>query len=110
MKKSALIAFVIIVIAFTTNVDENVSIARKITKEFGSQLKSELMNGMKAGGAEKAIEVCYVQAPEIAKQISDTTGWNVTRTSLKIRITDGAPWNRPNLPLAISARAPKGTG
>ena len=49
------------------------------------------MKGMKAGGAEEAIEVCYSKAPKIAKDLSDSTGWKIGRTSLKIRNTNNAP-------------------
>lgn len=80
-----------ILLAFKINSDNNIATARDISKDFGSQLKSELMKGMKSGGPEEAIEVCYSKAPKIAENLSDSTGWKVGRTSLKIRNINNAP-------------------
>lgn len=76
---------IILVLAFRYSDDENTVMARKLVKDFSTQLKSELMSGMKNGGATEAISVCNSKAPEIAKQLSDSTGWKIGRTSLKAR-------------------------
>ncbi len=96
MKKLLIIITSIFMLFFTISDDENTTTARKIVKDFGSQLKSELMKGMKDGGQIGAISVCYSEAPKIAKQLSDSTGWKVARTSLKTRNSNNVPddWER----------------
>ena len=98
MKKQPKLILIIITLlfAFTLSDDENTTTARKLVKEFGTQLKGELMNGMKQDGATEAIEVCYSRAPQIAQQLSDSTSWEIGRTSLKIRNSNNAPddWER----------------
>ncbi len=65
-------------------------------KRFASMLKKELQQALKTGGPLKAIGVCNGRAPEIAARISEETGWDVGRTSLKWRNPDNAPdaWER----------------
>jgi len=71
--------------------DPDVVEARQVIKQFFSQLKGELQKAMKEGGPVDAIGVCNEKAPEIADEISASTGWYVARTSLKNR----APTNSP---------------
>ena len=59
--------------------------AASIVKKFGGTLKPHLIGAMKSSGPVTAIEVCSVQAPAIAEQLSKETGWNVKRVSLKTR-------------------------
>jgi len=96
MKKLIIAVTAIFLIFFTMSDDENTLTARKIVKDFGTQLKGELIKGMKKGGQIEAISVCYQKAPKIAKEISDSTGWEVARTSLKTRNSDNVPdeWER----------------
>lgn len=91
MKKILLAVTAILLMFFTISDDENTLTARKIVKDFGTQLKSELIKGMKKGGATEAISVCNLKAPEIAEEISDSTNWKVGRTSLKTRNPNNAP-------------------
>ena len=76
--------------------DPNVAEARGIVKQFFGTLKGELQAAMKAGGPVNAISVCNEKAPQIAKSVSDTSGWSVGRTTLKIRNTANVPlqWER----------------
>jgi hypothetical protein len=69
---------------------------RKIVKTFAFELKKELMGGMKQGGPEAAVRVCNAKAPSIADSLSQRTGWEVGRTSLKVRNQGNAPddWER----------------
>ena len=60
-----------------------------IVKQFGGTLKPQLKKALAEGGVLKAIEVCSVKAPEIAKNLSQSTEWQVKRVSLKAR-------NHPN--------------
>lgn len=56
-----------------------------IVKQFGGTLKPQLKKALAQGGVQKAIKVCSVQAPEIAKNLSMSTQWQVKRVSLKAR-------------------------
>jgi len=56
-----------------------------VVKSFGGPLKKALLAGMKDGGPVNAIGVCNEQAPEIAAAAAAKSGWNVARTSLKLR-------------------------
>jgi hypothetical protein len=59
--------------------------ARQIAKEFGGMLKPELGKAMKSGGPVHAVSMCKDKAPEIAKTLTEKSGWNVNRVSLKPR-------------------------
>lgn len=65
--------------------------SKAVVKEFMTELKGELGKAMKAGGPIKAIEVCKKVAPSIAKTQSEKHGWEVARTSLKLRNPNNAP-------------------
>ncbi len=65
--------------------------SKAVVKEFMGELKGELGKAMKAGGPIKAIEVCNKVAPSIAKAQSEKHGWEVGRTSLKLRNPNNAP-------------------
>ena len=54
------------------------------TKLFASQLKSTLQAGVKQGGLAQGVNVCKDAAPSIA-QAHAVDGWQVGRTSLKLR-------------------------
>jgi len=75
---------------------QNIMEARKIIKQFASELQTELKKGMKEGGPVNAISVCNDKAPAIADSISASSGWLVARTSLKPRATanNPLPWER----------------
>jgi hypothetical protein len=65
--------------------------ARGITKQFFGALKGELQGAMKQGGPVAAIGLCNVRAPEISSHVSYDVGWDVARTSLKLRNPKNAP-------------------
>lgn len=71
---------------------DNVAEAKGIIKEFFGNLKGELETAMKAGGPTNAILTCKGRAPIIAHESSQKSGWDVGRTSLKLR----NPANRPD--------------
>lgn len=62
-----------------------------IVKKFGGSLKTELLKAIKAGGAQNAVPVCNREAPGIAQVVSAASGWDVARTSLKLRNPDNRP-------------------
>jgi len=67
--------------------------SKQSIKAFATQLKSQLQQGMKAGGPVNAINVCKNTAEEIAQQVSEKAGWEISRTSLKVRNSNNAPDN-----------------
>lgn len=93
MKIVLILVTSISLIFFTFSDEDDLTTARELVKEFGTKLKNELMRGMKQGGPTEAIAVCYSEAPKIAEQLSDSTGWEIGRTSLMIRNLDNAPDN-----------------
>jgi hypothetical protein len=71
---------------------DNTATARGMVKKFGGSLKGELQGAMKSGGPVKAIQVCNSKAPGIARDMSHSEGWDIGRTSLKLR----NPMNQPD--------------
>lgn len=61
--------------------------ARQVAKQFLGSLKPELGKAMKSGGPVHAVGKCHEISPEIAQQLSESTGWQVNRVSLKPRAT-----------------------
>lgn len=59
--------------------------AKAIIKQFATTLQGELQAAIKAGGPVNAINVCQERAPAIARDLSAKSGWEVGRTSLKLR-------------------------
>jgi len=54
------------------------------------ELRSELIGALEEGGPERAIEVCQLRAPEIAR-LTSTGGAVVGRTSHRVRNPENAP-------------------
>ena len=71
-------------------IQDRLTQTREVVKEFATELKGELMAGMQRG-PEAAVLVCNAQAPGIAERLSERTGWEVGRTSLKLRNPSNAP-------------------
>jgi hypothetical protein len=59
--------------------------AAGITGQFVGTLLPTLQQAMQEGGAVNGINVCSVQAPLIAQNLSEQSGWQVKRVSLKAR-------------------------
>lgn len=80
-------------------VTERVAESRAVAAGFMATLKGELMRAMEQGGPAAAIEVCSQVAPAIAAEASERTGWQVGRTSLRVRNPENAPdaWERDTL-------------
>ena len=91
--KKLVIAAMLCSLPFTASADmaQNKAEAKKITGAFFKELKGELGKGMKAGGPVAAIGVCNSLAPAIAQKHSANSGWDVGRTSLKLRNPQNAP-------------------
>jgi hypothetical protein len=56
-----------------------------IARSTGSELSTTLTNKMKSGGLVEAVEFCNTTALPITKQMSDSYGVTIKRTSLKTR-------------------------
>jgi hypothetical protein len=65
--------------------DPNAAEAKAIVKEFFTTLMGELQAAIKEGGPVNGVVVCQSKAPAIAQELSENTGWEVGRTSLKLR-------------------------
>lgn len=93
--------------AATATPDTNIAYARSLIGKFGPALKQELMQGMSAGGAVNAVDVCSEKAPNIANTIDVQAGWTIGRTSLKLRNPKNAPdaWEQKMLAKLESDKA-----
>lgn len=65
--------------------------AQSIVQQFVGTLLPTLQLAIAAGGPVNAIEVCAVEAPAIAARLSEQTGWDVSRVSLKARNSNATP-------------------
>ncbi len=71
--------------------DTEVMEAKMAMKTLGGELMKALKQAMAEGGPTAAIKVCNIEAPAIAKAVSEQHGWKVGRTSLKVRNPNNAP-------------------
>jgi hypothetical protein len=69
----------------------NTQEARALVKTFGSDLKHVLKTAMKSEEPIKALTVCNIEAGPIADKNSSLSGWDIGRTSLKVRNESNAP-------------------
>ncbi len=65
--------------------------ARGVAAQFAAALKPRLLAAIEAGGPTHAVTVCADEAPAIAAKLSATSGWQVSRVSLKPRNPQAAP-------------------
>jgi hypothetical protein len=65
--------------------------------ELFGQLSDRLMNALEAGDAASAISVCKEDAPRIAREVSESQGVRIGRTSFRLRNPENvAPaWAQP---------------
>lgn len=73
------------------DVDTAVEAARETVRAFKDRLKGELAAAIKADGAANAISLCQTIAPDISTELSSGSGFEVLRTSLKLRNPENAP-------------------
>ncbi len=64
--------------------------AREIVARLDKRLKEELQKVLKEEGTVQAVETCHLKAPDIVKD-AWRNGWEVRRTSLKVRNLEDAP-------------------
>lgn len=80
-----LAAVLVVAPVLADDTTQRVNASRATVKMFMGQLKAEFQAAMKAGGPVKAIQVCNTKAPQIVARVSLEKGWEVGRTSLKLR-------------------------
>ena len=90
MKTTVLIAAlsglgVLASVSAETAENPNAAEAKGIVKEYATSLKGELQAAIQKDGPISAIAVCKDRAPAIARGLSEKSGWEVGRTSLKLR-------------------------
>jgi hypothetical protein len=73
--------------------------ARDLAQKVPQRLLTVLSAAIEQSGAEGAIGACQVQAPELARQASQASGWQVRRVSLRERNPKAVPdaWERETL-------------
>ena len=76
---------------YAADYSDEVEASRETVKEFMQTLKKELQTSMQEGGPVNAVSVCNLTAPAIANTYSVRNGWEVGRTSLKLRNPKNAP-------------------
>lgn len=89
--KKMLLGFSAIALALPAYATPTNQEARGLVKQYMGQLKPELQKGMKNGGPVNAIEVCHTKAPQIAHDMTQSTGWKINRVSLKPRGASATP-------------------
>ena len=84
--------------------------AQRIAAMFQGRLKPALKTALQEGGPVLAIAVCSARAPQIAREISAETSWQVSRVSLAPRNPAAQPdaWERQQLQ-RFDESAAKGT-
>lgn len=92
--KKKLIPMVLLVLSTAVSAESEKQMiveSKQSIKHFSAQLKSKLQEGMKQGGPVQAIQVCNTAAEQIQNQISGQQGWQISRTSLKLRNPKNSP-------------------
>lgn len=65
--------------------------ARALIQTLGARLLGELGAAMRDGGPVAAVGVCQTRAPVISAAVGDEAGWQVGRTSERVRNPANAP-------------------
>ncbi len=78
--------------------------ALELVKGFGKDLKHTLVSSMKKDGPAASIGVCNLDAPRIAHEHAEKSGWTIGRTSTKLRNSANAPDGWEAKVLAIFAQ------
>ena len=67
--------------------------SREVTANYATQLQAALQESMANGGPVAAIDVCSTIAPQLASDLSRSSGAKVRRTSWRFRNPGNAPSN-----------------
>ena len=77
--------------AIAVDTEQLTQSSRAAVKALGGELKSTLQKSMKADGPVESISQCHNVATPITKNVSDTQGVKISRTSLKYRNKNNKP-------------------
>ena len=82
--------------ALADDMQDRADASRAASETLLRALKSEVEKAVQTGGPMHAISVCNEKAPQITRQVSLDAGWDVGRTSLKVRNPKNTPdaWER----------------
>jgi len=77
-------------------IEKLVAAARLTVRRVKERLKGELVAAIRSDGAANAVALCQTVAPDLATEFTDSSGFEVLRTSLKLRNPENAPgdWER----------------
>jgi hypothetical protein len=73
------------------DLEKTLEAARQTVQRFKDRLKGELVAAIKSEGAANAISLCQTISPDISTELTDSSGFEVLRTSLKLRNPENAP-------------------
>ncbi|MGE0766164.1 MAG: DUF3365 domain-containing protein [Hyphomicrobiaceae bacterium] len=78
------------------DVGKLVEAARETVRSFKERLKGELSAAIKSDGVANAVSLCQTTAPDLSTVFTDKSGFEVLRTSLRLRNPENAPgqWER----------------
>lgn len=78
------------------DVDKLVEAARETVRRFKERLKGQLAAAIKTDGVANSVSLYQTIAPDLAAEFSDSSGFEILRTSLKLRNPENAPsqWER----------------
>ncbi len=76
--------------------DARIAAARVAAMDLAVSLKGQLMRTINEDGAVAAIPFCHERAPHITQSLSESRGWHVGRTALRVRNPENRPdeWER----------------
>jgi hypothetical protein len=83
--------------------------ARALADDYQQRLKGALKSAIAAGGPAEAVDVCKIEASEIAQSLRRESGWAIGRVSTKPRNPDNVPdaWEQQILEHFAAQRAQK---
>lgn len=76
------------------DLEKNLDAARQTVRLFSERLKGQLAAAIKADGAANAVSLCQTISPDLSTVLTDESGFEVSRTALKLRNPENAagPW------------------
>ncbi len=95
---------------FSVNIPELQAEAKGVIKQLVSTLGGELKKAKETGGAAAAITVCNTKALPLTQSVNETSGWEISRTSHKLRNPENTPdsWEKQVLE-QFAAKANQGS-
>ncbi len=90
-RSPSILAITLLISSFLANASQELHRdALGLVKQFGATLKPQLIQAIQQGGPLNAVDVCAIKAPQIARDLSEQSGWNIRRVSLKNRNASAA--------------------